>query len=138
VSETSSMERARCKAAAAPRNNSAGGAAGWTALRAPESREECEMMHAYACHVCGPVNLTGETRTGINASIAHSPGAGVINRANITPYPSFPAPAPDDDDNVSVIVSDFSDYTDVSLESSVCCSNILVAFCFPLCRCHLG
>ena len=69
------MERARCKVAAAPRNNSAGGAAGWTALRAPESREECEMMHAYACHVCGPVNLTGETRTGINASIAHSPGA---------------------------------------------------------------
>ena len=63
MSETSSMERARCKAAAAPRNNSAGGAAGWTALRAPESREECEMLYAYACHVCGPVNLTGETRT---------------------------------------------------------------------------
>ena len=63
MSETSSMERARCEAAAAPRNVSAGGAAGWTALRAPESRERCEMLYAYACHVCGPVNLTGETRT---------------------------------------------------------------------------
>ena len=37
------MERARWKAVAASRNNSAGGAAGWTALRAPESRERCEM-----------------------------------------------------------------------------------------------
>ena len=66
------MERARCEAAAAPRNDSAGGAAGWTALRAPESREKCEMLYAYACHVCGPVNLTGETRTG-TCNKSHTP-----------------------------------------------------------------
>ncbi len=72
MSETSSMERARCEAAAAPRNDSAGGAAGWTALRAPESREKCEMLYAYACHVCGPVNLTGETRTG-TCNKSHTP-----------------------------------------------------------------
>ena len=54
------MERARWKVATASRNNSAGGAAGWTALRAPESRERCEMLYAYFCHDYHPVNPTGE------------------------------------------------------------------------------
>ena len=77
------MERARWKAVAASRNNSAGGAAGWTALRAPESREKCEML--YVCHVCHPVNLTGRYNAETYVQqIAHSLGAEVFNRLKNT------------------------------------------------------
>ena len=77
------MERARWRVAAAPRNNSAGGAAGWTAMRAPERRERCEML--YVCHVCHPVNLTGRNNEVTHdQQIAHSLGAEVFNRYKIT------------------------------------------------------
>ena len=70
------MERARWKVVAASRNNSAGGAAGWTALRAPESRERCEML--CVCYICHPVNLTGRNNAETHVQqIAHSLGAEV-------------------------------------------------------------
>ena len=72
------MERARWKVDAASRNNSAGGAAGWKALRAPESRERCEML--CVCYICHPVGKVGEKFVAY-PTIASKPKQPAINSA---------------------------------------------------------